>query len=296
MMISGAAAFSGNVIPEDWIWIALTGLVIWLPSFVIHWRLRVRRDLELRRLEASQPQPAPAVVTRDQPIETASAAAPVLYLRSFDDDQRSSRTKGNLTEEELLVHLLGHFGPVMAVGRPGEAIRPVGAQRVYLRDADWQQVVEDLIRRARLVVMRTGRTSGLQWELSRALEALQPKQLIMVVDDKKELRGFLQLIRRVHPEAPDSLRIGWRSAGTLRGFVIFGKGWQPRMLRMRWSAWLLYQHENDTYTGVKLARTLRPVFDRMGVKWPRPAINLLLILWLAFWAVFFIAVALGLVD
>jgi hypothetical protein len=208
MMISGTAAFSGNVIPEDWIWIALTGLVIWLPSFVIHWRLRVRRDLELRRLEASQPQPAPVIVTRDQPVETASAAAPVLYLRSFDDDQRSSRTKGNLTEEELLVHLMGHFGPVMAVGRPGEAIRPVGAQRVYLRDADWQQVVEDLIRRARLVVMRTGRTSGLQWELSRALEALQPEQLIVVVDDKKELRGFLQLIRRVHPEAPHNLRIG----------------------------------------------------------------------------------------
>jgi hypothetical protein len=39
-----------------------------------------------------------------------------------------------LTQEEQLVEALKPAGPVVAVGRPGERLPPVGARRIYLVD------------------------------------------------------------------------------------------------------------------------------------------------------------------
>ena len=67
-------------------------------------------------------------------LRTRTPAAPVLYLRSFADDGCAARRYGALTEEEQLAKALAWVGPLLAVGRPGEVLPHVGAQRIYVAD------------------------------------------------------------------------------------------------------------------------------------------------------------------
>jgi hypothetical protein len=195
----------------------------------------------------------------------------VLYLRSFDDDQMAARLKGGLTEEEHLGRVLGEIGPFVAVGRPGEPLPEVGASRMYLEDSAWQSTVEGLLRTARLVVIRTGRSAGLSWELDRSVRLLTPERLLIVVDDLRELAHLLAQIRKVHPHVRPRVRMGWRCVGSIQGFVAFDPSWQVIPLPLRGSG--LYEHQADSWAIPKFARTLRPVFSRLGVKWPRPPLD-----------------------
>jgi len=123
----------------------------------------------------------------------ADARAPVLYLRSFLDDDitgagslgarvwRSIRSYRHVVSvEQELARVLGRVGPVVAIGRPGESLPELGAARLYRRDDDWRATVSELMRRARLVVVRTGTTPGLQWEIEQAKRLVPPERLIFV--------------------------------------------------------------------------------------------------------------------
>ena len=97
----------------------------------------------------------------------------MLYLQSFEDDERGARMKGSLTEEEHLANVLSQIGPFLAIGRPGERLPEVGASRIYVGDEDWQSEVRELLGTARLVIIRTGRTMGLGWGIERGSPAPQ---------------------------------------------------------------------------------------------------------------------------
>jgi hypothetical protein len=108
---------------------------------------------------------------------------PVLFLRSFNDDhlQLRARRKPMLwplvrrrlgaegSFEEALTIALANFGPVVAIGRPGEAHLPVGAAREYVSDETWKERVDELIGQAQLIVILIGDTPGLAWEATRLL-------------------------------------------------------------------------------------------------------------------------------
>jgi hypothetical protein len=94
---------------------------------------------------------------------------PILYLRSFTDDQTESGNPdlgGALwgTYEERLFRSMRSYGPVVAIGRPGDPMPPLGAARMYVDDAGWKDVVKELVARAQLVVLRPGITGALLWE------------------------------------------------------------------------------------------------------------------------------------
>ena len=147
---SALVAFTGNFLPDEWIGIPLVGLLVCLATAWPAYRLHARSSVETRRRETA-PMAPDRIVSLEQ--------SPVLYLRSFEDDQRAARLKGQLTEEEHLASVLSQIGPFVAVGRPGEALPTVGASRVYLGDDQWQPTVESLLRGSRLVIIRTGRTA-----------------------------------------------------------------------------------------------------------------------------------------
>ena len=105
--------------------------------------------------------------------------APVLFLRSFKDDSAVKiipryADKRNTVElinpniafDESIVAQLEQVGPVVAVGKPGEALPPLGALRMYLADDAWQARVLQLMQDSRLIVLLLGETLGLQWEIS----------------------------------------------------------------------------------------------------------------------------------
>ena len=120
----------------------------------------------------------------------------LLYLRSFGDDRLKMRARrGNgrswleavlrISFEEVVVDHLFRYGPVVAIGRPGEG-RPLGAVRDYVPDGAWQARMDQLLGQAGAIVMVAGRTAGLGWELDEVLRRGLARKLILLLPPVKD--------------------------------------------------------------------------------------------------------------
>lgn len=102
---------------------------------------------------------------------------PVLFLRSFEDDQFDFQRPAwqlptrwfdlwsfRRNADEAMVDEVAQFGPVVALGQPGEKSSPFGALRHYATHSDWQSAVMDTARRSRAIVLVAGTSPGLRWE------------------------------------------------------------------------------------------------------------------------------------
>ena len=116
----------------------------------------------------------------------------VLFLRSFVDDQLKIRARAangrswlerfvKVTFEEVLVDHLWRYGPVVALGKPGDKFPPLGAARDYLPEESWQQKIEQLMTEADIIVVVLGRTEGLAWEITKLTELGLLSNLIFVL-------------------------------------------------------------------------------------------------------------------
>jgi hypothetical protein len=100
---------------------------------------------------------------------------PILLLRSFADDMIGIVHEFRLalfqrlshSFEEVLTEQLWKHGPVIAIGRPGEAVPPLGAAREYVDNQAWQARVEELSSSCSMLVLILGRTEGVLWEIRR---------------------------------------------------------------------------------------------------------------------------------
>jgi hypothetical protein len=135
---------------------------------------------------------------------TENFRAPVVYLRSFTTDKHLSRRPraiGRLlstrTEEEQLVEALRDMGPVVAIGRPGERLPRLGATRIYIEDADWQQQVLSWFERAALVVIHVPPfpTQGVVWEIERSLSHVPLSRLTFLIS--RESNGMEWLAGKI---------------------------------------------------------------------------------------------------
>src|SRR5262249_39724807 len=123
---------------------------------------------------------------------------PVLFLRSFADDAMPLKKMSLWTRfllsryfvwdytsfEETLVRVFSPCGAVVAIGRPGEVLPPLGAAREWLSNQHWQQRVAELCRACRLIVMVVGEikgADGLAWEVQQLLELGVLQKVVFVV-------------------------------------------------------------------------------------------------------------------
>lgn len=138
-----------------------------------------------------------------------SAGSYVLYLRPFYQDVKSSGhipgkrdqnffnnpvswiLQSDRSHEERLAALFSEFGPLLAVGSPGEKVAGgAGALRMYLPLDNWQGTVGDLIDGARLVVLGTGPGPGTMWEYVEVLRRSHPTKLVLLITDPIEYKRF----------------------------------------------------------------------------------------------------------
>jgi MFS family permease len=114
----------------------------------------------------------------EDPRKTRDLPAPILFLRSFDDDQMQFKTSPwnlfrrwlNLWSfrrnvDELLVDEMAQYAPVIALGEPGEKRIPFGAMRYYAEHANWKEIVTETAKRATAIVIVAGDSSSVLWEL-----------------------------------------------------------------------------------------------------------------------------------
>jgi len=133
--------------------------------------------------------------------------APVLLLRSFDDDKVFSKFESETQRlklqfsfntyiseiyssfEEKLAAALSVVGPVIAIGRPGELLPPTGAARTWVSHARWQERVKADMGECGLAVMIMGSIKGeegLSWELTNLLDRLPPEKILFVMPPVKD--------------------------------------------------------------------------------------------------------------
>ena len=119
--------------------------------------------------------------------------APVLLLRQFGDDflEASKMTFGAAaTFEHFVAAELNRIGPVVAIGRPGERLQPLGASRDYLEGPDWQKAVGTAIADAALVVFVLGESESVLWEFRTTIETRGKARALVIVPplpDRSEL-------------------------------------------------------------------------------------------------------------
>lgn len=202
------------------------------------------------------------------------ARAPVVYLRSFSADALGTKAVGlsyrYSTEEEQLAMVLRGIGPFVAIGDPSESLPDLGAARIYARGEEWKRKVLDLIRQARLVVVRAGVTEGFWWELEAVRDRVAPEKVLLLAPaNRAEYDAFRRRAAEIFPQPlPESIG-GKRLTSHIGGVIEFDSAWHPRLLPVRGS------FTRSRFTAPQTARlsfSLKPVFERLGIAWPAPPV------------------------
>ena len=106
-------------------------------------------------------------------------------------------------EEEYLRAEILKAGPFVAVGRPGDFLPQLGANRLYVDDADWQAAVLRLMDGAAGAVIRMGLGGGLSWEIQQAVLRFPPERLLFVVP--RDPREYFWFKAQIDPYLPRPL-------------------------------------------------------------------------------------------
>jgi TM2 domain-containing membrane protein YozV len=200
--VTDMPAFRGM---NDIWWIAVPSLVAFLVSARIGFQL-IRSGWKYDVVSAEQ-------------LLANDSRPPVIYLRSFEaDSEIVLRPPGfwsrattvlfdyavTFSPEQELAEVLNRVGPVIAIGKPGEPLPELGAARLYVGDADWQTKVIDMMERSRLVVIRTGSTPNLQWEIEQTMARVPRRQILYVsFGDARKTAAFDQYFeQRFGPVLP----------------------------------------------------------------------------------------------
>ncbi len=158
---------------------------------------------------------------------------PVLYLRPFEFDDFFAQAIGGANEmkglfsqhplyrwsplriletlklqtsEEILAQTLKKVGPCITVGKPGLERPIVGFSRFQVSNDRWQSEVKRLMQDSRLVVLCSGNTPGLLWELEQIAQNVKRDRLILLIAPdthdvwwEKADNVFGQRLTRTHP-------------------------------------------------------------------------------------------------
>jgi hypothetical protein len=141
--------------------------------------------------------------------------APILYLRSFADDEiitseeyyRDYDTGKSLslafyteqrprTFEEIMCSGLSLVAPVVALERPGDLLPPLGASRKSVNNKDWKSEVELLISRCRFAVLVVGNSEGLRWEFEHLLTEYNPSKILLALPAQENWAEVWELFVR----------------------------------------------------------------------------------------------------
>jgi len=174
-----------------------------------------------------------------------SPAPPILFLRCFQDDQfEVEPPKWDVVSrwfdlwsfrrnvDQILIDECAQYGPVIALGRPGERKVPFGAARYYATQQEWQTVVTDAARRAQAIVIAAGDSPGVLWEyelLSR--EHLLNRTLLLFRPAKEEDQANRRALD-AFSQATTQIQVG-DVARNDHLIALFDSGDGPRLLMAR---------------------------------------------------------------
>jgi hypothetical protein len=209
--------------------------------------------------------------TAEEALEKAGSKRPVFYLRSFQLDERvdkpsfAERYLGIIpvaNPEQRLTAALAKVGPVIAIGRPGEKIRALGAARFYVSEDLWHEKVADVVKVSQLVLWATGVTDGLKWEISHLIEKLPPEKLVLwahphllrlsVAEREAEWTRFRESLGTIFPKPLPAV------LGNAR-FVCFASDWEPVLIAPPWNNpwWAMQSFLDPLASATKVVKQIK---------------------------------------
>lgn len=136
----------------------------------------------------------------------------IVYLRSFKSDEIDKIKRNNKSiasmlnydnpklngPEWILALSLYKYGKVIALGPYGEKLPPVGFDRFYVPNHQWQSTFMNLVNKSNLVCVLISKhfTESFIWELKYLKMKLEPKFLLIFIDkvDSSEWNDFSQKV------------------------------------------------------------------------------------------------------
>ena len=269
LAVNAVAAIAAVKNTSPRIWLHLTAIALWaLTLTVIPFLANKYRDRQRSVRETAE-----VVIKND-------TRPPVLYLRSFKDDEKMARATAFYSTEQELKLALFEIGPLIAMAEPDkpDPVDP-GAARMRLHENAWQEEVGEEMSSAALVIMRIGHSDGFWWELREAPKRVKPERLVLLLRPKDE-----QLYERVRErmrewlpcELPKYKPAKWPFADR-GGVVYFESDWTPHLQKLK-TAWLRQTFWNVYAPVLKIG--LRPVYEQLGIEWSKPPVQPLQILYL----------------
>lgn len=140
---------------------------------------------DLARL-VRQPLAVLALASRRASKLSRRSEPPILYLRPFAQDVMEAQTLPSMALrvatvqprrkpiEAFVAEAAFRFAPLVALGDPRTTVEPVGAVREYTTNDQWQERIEEMLRRTKAVLFLIGATSSVKWEVDTILD----KQLL----------------------------------------------------------------------------------------------------------------------
>jgi MFS family permease len=124
---------------------------------------------------------------------SSDQGAPILFLRSFQDDQMSFKRPWwqipghwfdlwsfRRNADEAIIDEVAQYGPVVALGIPGEKKVPFGAMRYYSSHDDWKETIAQTARSAQTILISAACTPSVKWEYQlMAREGLLERVLLL---------------------------------------------------------------------------------------------------------------------
>lgn len=206
------------------------------------------------------------------PVPDISLSRPfILYLRCFDDDQKTSSAVDFLfssgsTEEEITTEVLSDIAPVVAIGDPRDKKIPKGAARFYVAEDRWKDQVISMLDKAKLVVLRLGETENFWWEVMTSLQKCPKEKLVFLIPQMKNFNMALKLFdsfQKFGITIPENLNltIDKTPKGTISSLVYFldGKLICETMKISRWTA-IFISFQN------MLKKSFQPLMVSFGFK------------------------------
>lgn len=224
----------------------------------------------------------------------------VLYLRPFTQDLESSgiapaaedsnaftspaRTvaRSGRTYEERLGRMFKKFGPMIAIGRPGEPLPGgSGARRTYLPLNDWKDTVGELIDNARLVILGAGPGPGTVWEYVEILRRRDPSRLVVLVTNEDEYlrfksstiaeaEGVLFELKQKYgdfwqppilPDLPSPVNPKTTQVFYFKAMIYFSESWEPHLANFDRSA---VRGSHPKKLNKYVAEGMRPVMEHIS--------------------------------
>lgn len=198
---------------------------------------------------------------------------PVLYLRSFKDDEKIARAIGFYSIEQEMKLALFDIGPFIAMAEPDKQDpRDPGAARMRLPQNAWQPKVSEEMSKAALVIMRIGDSDGFWWEMRQAAKEVSPERLVLLIpaEDEKLYEVFRGKVTEWLPRQLPEYKRNKGPFSVNGGIVYFEPDWTPHLQKFK-VAWVRQTFLSPFTAVIKIA--MRPVYQQLGIEWRNPGVS-----------------------